>query len=144
MGLALFLVAKRSSGRGTPAACNQCEEEDYKRRDDFGDEEDAGVIGGVIVAERDLADVADSVAKEPHGVGDGSGEPEVSAESETEDAKDAHGEIGHTDFVFVGACGPSDRCRGFERTEDVCIGRKESHEAYIDEEEIEQIGFRDC
>ena len=57
----------------------QGEKEDYQWGNDFGDEEDAGVVGGMIVIESDLANVAYCVAEEPNGIGGGCGEPEVSA-----------------------------------------------------------------
>src|ERR1700723_2893837 len=46
----------------------------------FGDEEDAGVVSGVIVGESNLADVADGVSEEPYRVRACGGKPKVSTE----------------------------------------------------------------
>ena len=62
----------------------------------------------MIVVERHLADVTDSVSEEPDGVGNCSGQPEVSANPETENSEDTDGEIGHADLVFIGAGRPAD------------------------------------
>jgi hypothetical protein len=121
----------------------ECEEEDDQWGDDLGDEEDTGVIGGVIAVEDDLADVAYGISEEPYGVGDGGGQPEVSTEPETENSEDPDGEIGHADFIFVRAGRPADGCRCLERTKDVGIGRQESHETDVEEEQIKQTGSGD-
>jgi hypothetical protein len=77
--------------------------------EDFGDEEDPGVVSGVIVGESNLADVADGVSEEPYRVGDCGGKPKVSTEPDAENSEDADGQIGHADFVFVRACRPAYR-----------------------------------
>src|SRR5450432_538607 len=102
------------------------------------------MIGCMIVVQRHFSYMANCVSQGPKGICYRGCEPEISPNPKAQNSEHPHGQVGHSNFVFVRARGPTYRSGSLHRTKYMSVRREYPHYAHIKEEQINKEGCSDA